>query len=50
MQTSTEVTNRDEKVVKISEMTSNSFDQVSFSLQTTVDIYHKLQASVGHSN
>ena len=31
-------------------MTSNSFDQVSFYLQTAVDIYQKLQASVGHSN
>ncbi|MBD2605984.1 GAF domain-containing protein [Scytonema hofmannii FACHB-248] len=47
VQTSTEVTNLMKEMVKASEMTSNSSHQVSLSLQTTVDISHKLQASVG---
>ena len=47
VETSTEVTNVMKEMVKVSEMTSNSSHQVSLSLQTTVDISHKLQASVG---
>jgi hypothetical protein len=31
-------------------MTNNSFDQISFYLQTTVDILQKLKASVGNYN
>jgi methyl-accepting chemotaxis protein PixJ len=47
VQTSTEVTNLMKEMVKASEITSQSSQQVSLSLQTTVDISHKLQASVG---
>ncbi len=47
VQTSTEVTNLMKEIAKVSEMTSNSSHQVSLSLQTTVDISQKLQASVG---
>ncbi|GAX39807.1 methyl accepting chemotaxis protein [Tolypothrix sp. NIES-4075] len=47
VQTSTEVTNLMKEMVKVSQMTSKSSHQVSLSLQTTLDISHKLQASVG---
>jgi methyl-accepting chemotaxis protein PixJ len=46
VQTSTEVTNLMKEMVKVSEITTNSSQEISLSLQTTVEISQKLQASV----
>lgn len=38
------------KLSKFRFLTNNSFDQVSFYLQTTIDIFPNLQACVGNPN